>query len=133
MNERGEMISELKKKVIPILKESGFKGSFPNFRRVSRDTLNLITFQFDKWGGGFCIEIANGNPQGFTYGGEFIETKNIRPYHLVNRIRLGATDANEDYWFRYDNNNNNYSLTSEDVLNKLPVAEEWFIHNAIII
>ncbi len=52
--------------VIPELRKLQFKGTFPHFRRVSDRKLNLLTFQFDKYGGGFIIEIANCDAKGFT-------------------------------------------------------------------
>nr|WP_268888411.1 DUF4304 domain-containing protein [Heyndrickxia shackletonii] len=42
------MISALKKIVVPELRERGFKGSFPHFRRIFENKIDLITFQFDK-------------------------------------------------------------------------------------
>jgi len=56
--ERDKMVEALKKSVVPKLKEMGFKGSFPHFRRANETAIHLLTFQFDKWGGGFVIEIA---------------------------------------------------------------------------
>jgi hypothetical protein len=56
---RKKMIKHLSEIVIPVLREKGFKGSFPHFRRITNDRINLLTFQFDRYGGGFVIEITN--------------------------------------------------------------------------
>ncbi len=63
---RSEMQQSLKERVIPVLREKGFKGYFPHFRRIVGGQVHLLTFQFDKWGGGFVIEIAHCAAEGFT-------------------------------------------------------------------
>jgi hypothetical protein len=52
------MEAELKSAVVPKLRSHGFKGSYPHFRRFADERIDLLTFQHDKWGGGFVIEIA---------------------------------------------------------------------------
>jgi hypothetical protein len=49
------MIKLLKGIFIPLLRDRNFKGSFPHFRRTENGRTNLLTFQFDKNGGGFVI------------------------------------------------------------------------------
>jgi len=56
--ERDKMIAALKEHVIPVLRERGFKGSFPHFRRLSRRFIHILSFQFSSWGGGFVVEAA---------------------------------------------------------------------------
>lgn len=43
------MIAALKAVFVPVLRERGFKGSFPHFRRIRPDRIDLLTVQFDKW------------------------------------------------------------------------------------
>jgi hypothetical protein len=57
--ERDQMIATLKEYVLPVLKARGYKGSFPHFRRPTDFAIHLLNFQFDKWGGGFVVEIAS--------------------------------------------------------------------------
>ena len=81
-----EMIKYLSELVIPVLRRKGFKGSFPHFRRLTSDRINLLTFQFDKYGRGFVIEIANCKVTGFTtYWGEKIQPNKLTAHDLVNR------------------------------------------------
>jgi len=47
-DERDRMIETLKEYVVPVLRERGFKGSFPHFRRPTATAIHLLTFQFDK-------------------------------------------------------------------------------------
>src|SRR5208282_3539740 len=55
---RDDMISSLKSLFVSALRERGFKGSLPHFRRPTQDRIDLLTIQFDRWGGGFVIEIS---------------------------------------------------------------------------
>ncbi|MGM0875889.1 MAG: DUF4304 domain-containing protein [Bacillota bacterium] len=43
--ERDAMINSLKQIVIPILRERGFKGSFPHFYRKLDNQTDLLMFQ----------------------------------------------------------------------------------------
>jgi len=52
--------------VIPTIRNLGFQGSFPQFRRTRDGSPNLLTFQFDRRAGGFIIELANWNEAEFT-------------------------------------------------------------------
>jgi Domain of unknown function (DUF4304) len=61
-----DMISSLKKLFVPALRERGFKGSLPHFRRIGKNQIDLLTVQFDRHGGGFVIEISKCPPEGLT-------------------------------------------------------------------
>src|SRR5262245_45770115 len=47
------MRAALKRVVVPELHRRGFAGTLPHFRRVVGARLAVMSFQFDKWGGGF--------------------------------------------------------------------------------
>ena len=67
--ERREKMDEaIKEIVIPFLREKGFKGSYPHFRREQGDKLNLLTFQFSLSGPKFVVEISNCPLKGFNPG-----------------------------------------------------------------
>lgn len=101
--DRERMIEVLKSVVIPALRSRGFKGSFPHFRRSADTAIHLLTFQFDKWGGGFVVEIATCPKDGLTmHWGEFVPPNKVTAHHVNSRLRLGAKDSNNDHWFRYD-------------------------------
>jgi hypothetical protein len=75
-SERDNMIIELKSMVVPELRNKRFKGSFPHFRRISEDKIDLITFQFDRYGGGFVVEVGVCPPEGLLSLG-------VRKYHQI--------------------------------------------------
>jgi hypothetical protein len=66
LSPRQLMDQALKAYVVPVLREHGFTGSLPHFRRLRSDCIDLLTFQFDKKGGGFAIETAHCGIEGVT-------------------------------------------------------------------
>jgi hypothetical protein len=92
--------------VVPFFRELGFSGSFPNFRRICEPKIHLLTFQFNRHGGSFVVEIAVCGIDGFTtVWGEKIPAKKISAHdlHPNKRLRLGSrTAGTTDCWFSYD-------------------------------
>jgi hypothetical protein len=100
---RDEMIAELKRVAVPVLRSHGFKGSFPHFRRESGTRIDLLTFQFSTGGGEFVVEIGSFPVAGYELYGKLIPTAEVKMRHLLRRLRLGAKDESSDHWFNYDN------------------------------
>ncbi len=137
--EHERMVKALKEIVVIKLRERGFRGSFPHFRRPGKEKIDLLTFQFDKWGGGFVIEISQCPPDGIkTYFGKALPPdKQIPPgkvtawhMHPAERFRLqpgqGSSPAD---WFRYDNPlrfGDVFEKTAKEVLPFLEQAEKWW-------
>lgn len=99
------MIRSLKEIVIPTLRSKGFRGSFPHFRRLSAGQLDLLSFQFNQYGGGFVVELSYCPAGGFVASwGKTIPEKDVNVWymHPNRRIRLGSTPGAPDHWFRYD-------------------------------
>jgi hypothetical protein len=113
---RREMEAALKRNVAPELRRAGFTGSFPHFRRV-REAVDLITFQFDRHGGGFVIEVAKGEPAGFTtHWGKHIPANKLTAWdlHPDQRRRLKpSSGSGTDSWFRYDSSRPFESVAAE--------------------
>jgi hypothetical protein len=132
--ERDKMIASLKAIVVPILREKGFKGSFPHFRRIKDNKIDLMTFQFDRYGGGFVIEVAGCPPKGYTtHWGEEIPPNKVKAHDLnpPNRKRLKDKDGQ---WFRYDGKNlfgNIYDKVAKEVLKHLKEAEDYWENTGI--
>ena len=125
---RSSMDLELKSVVVPQLRLAGFKGSLPHFRRVTDGQIDLLTFQFDRNGGGFLIEISRCALVGTTTPwGKAIGPKAVTAWdmHPDRRYRLKPSEGNGvDSWFRFDSNS--ISVCSEQVLQSLSKAEQWW-------
>jgi Domain of unknown function (DUF4304) len=124
-----DMIDALKKLFVPALRERGFKGSFPHFRRSYKDRIDLLTVQFDRHGGGFIIEISKCSPEGYTTSwGKKIPPNKVTAWdmHPHNRRRFGSRRLGEDgHWFRFDDGTPT-DVVARSVLNFLPEADsQW--------
>lgn len=128
---RTKMISALKETVIPKLRAAGFSGSFPHFRRPKDDVIDLLTFQFNKWGGSFVVEVASCPATGAKiYTGEIVSPKTVTAHDINCRLRLGSNPPKKmDYWFDFASvtyGEKIYRMAAEDVLAHLPQAERYW-------
>lgn len=126
---RLKMISALRNNVVTTLREKGFKGSFPHFRRITDKKIDLLTFQFDKYGGGFVVEVAKCSPKGLTHHwGEKVPPNKVTAHDVHPDDRLRLNDGPDD-WFRYDLANapeSIYEKVAIEVLNHLDEAEAYW-------
>jgi len=128
MTTRDEMTSALKRIVVPDLRRRGFTGSFPHFRRIGETRIDLLTFQFDKWGGGFVAELSKCGLEGVTLPwGEKIPPRKVtaRDLHPEDRFRLGSGGPGADHWYRFDGGEP-AELAAREVLNDMDAAENWW-------
>ncbi len=134
-SDRKEMIKKLNELVVPTLRQLDFKGSFPHFRRFTVDKINLLTFQFDRYGGGFVIEISNCKRGDFeTSYGLLIKENKLTAHDFNKRKRIQsnmkASNSSTEDWFRFDNaiigHGNVYEKVCKDVLSKLTYAEDYW-------
>jgi hypothetical protein len=61
---RDKMIAALQKCVVPVLRTEGFRGTFPDFRRLTENAIHLLTFQFNKWGALSRLRLRVALPRG---------------------------------------------------------------------
>jgi hypothetical protein len=132
-NERLAMTNALKKIVVPYLREQGFKGSFPHFRRQNENQIDLITLQFNRYGGSFVVELAVCAAEGVTMSwGEEIPPNKVTAHDINDRYRLreNIKDANE-HWFNYETakDEEDYVFVASKVLNLLHVSDRNWIRS----
>jgi hypothetical protein len=130
-NARAMMNNALKKIVIPILREHTFKGSLPHFRRKNENNIDLITFQFNKWGGSFVVELASCSIEGLTtHWGEHILPNKVTAHDINKRYRLGAKSEDEDgIWFDFEQakTEEDYEKVASNVLGFLNIIDRSWI------
>ena len=109
----------IKEHLIPGLRERGFKGSLPHFRRITESGVHLLTFQLDKWGSGdFVAEIAKAPIGLISVGwGDPIPSNKLTAHDLFDRLRLGSSDTSSDHWFKYTDFSANPSRFSGQFFN----------------
>lgn len=100
---RKNMMEAIKEFIVPVLRKQGFKGSFPHFRRKNESNIDLITFQFNRWGGSFVVELATCPIEGVTMSwGEKIPPNKVTAHHINERYRLGSSRNEPDKWFEFE-------------------------------
>jgi hypothetical protein len=128
------MRSALAARVVPALRERGMRGSFPHFRRIGPSSTDLLTFQFDKYGGGFVIELGVGPADEFvTDWGARIPAGRLTAFDvpLAARARLQPRPGSADSWFRYEaglfrRGAARFERAARQVLEVLPHADAWW-------
>ena len=124
---RLKMNNALKKIVIPYLREHHFKGSFPHFRRKNNTHMDLITFQFNRYGGSFVVELATCPLIGLTTSwGEDIPFNKVTAHDVSSRYRLIQDLENEsnasNQWFNYED------MTSEQQFEQVAYTVKHLLH-----
>lgn len=133
--DRDEMHRALAGRVMPALRERGFRGSFPHLRRLKPTGTDLLSFQFDKWGGGFVIELGAGpagdftTPWGATIAAAKLTSMDV-PLTARARLRPGR-DGSTESWFRFDgapalNGPTPFERAATEVLELLAQADAWW-------
>lgn len=103
---RKKMEATLKSLVIPKLRDIGFKGSFPHFRRQAESHVELLTFQFNLSGGSFVIESSVCTPKALEqHWNSALTLKTVTAHDIGNRYRLGASAKGSDHWFVFGKRN----------------------------
>ena len=120
---------EIKATIVPELRKYNFKESFPHFRRTHKDgKFDYLSFQFNKYGGSFIVELASAYPYK-GWEGNFYYWKEITPEFLkkshygYTKERLRLKPDGED-WFQFDEQN--YKKTVESALEKILVNLNYF-------
>ena len=133
--ERAQMEAALRAVVVPLLRQLGFRGSLPHFRRVTTDSVDLISFQYDRSGGGFVVEVARGGASGYTSSWgksippEKLTAPDVHP-HFRPRLSPQGIAPGSDHWFRFDLGTHSLServnRAAQAVASCLPQAEQWW-------
>jgi len=124
------MNNAIKEITVPFLRQQGFKGSFPHFRRLKDDRINLLTFQFSLSSSKFVVEISNCSPKGIVtlWGKEIIPSK-CNAHDMYTRLRIGSVKNRGDYWFDFNKEsfwNNIYKKRAKEIIDLWDEAEKWW-------
>ncbi|WP_136419982.1 DUF4304 domain-containing protein [Herbaspirillum sp. ST 5-3] len=134
MSREGDLIRrELKKHVIPRLEELGFSGKGLYFQR-KREVLDLLDFQYWKYGGEFLLEFAScelGDLK--TSWGEIVPENKITVAHIspLKRARLqqqGPTRGKNFGGFAFEgfaDDQERYESLARQVAMLLPQVDLW--------
>lgn len=126
------MRDALQRILVPFLKIEGLTGKFPNFQREENGQLHLLSVQFDKYGGGLCLEFAN-HPPGDSEipWGEVVSQEKITVGHtaLDERVRLqenSSKNSTREDWFRFDQlKEGQYEDLANHIVHLFPQVNQW--------
>ncbi|MBX9939237.1 MAG: DUF4304 domain-containing protein [Candidatus Obscuribacterales bacterium] len=136
MPESDRMREQLRREVLPYLRSLGFKGSLPHLRRVHEKGIDLLCFQFNKWGEPKLVleygYTGRFEPWSFGYGDMRTTTeKNVVVWDLdlgyrgrLNPMNTNAQNDYPEYWFSYEDRR--YFECAKEILDCYPIAEKWF-------
>lgn len=101
MTNKEIMRSALDAHVVSRLRELGFIGRYPHFRRESGNAVDLLSFQTNAWGGSFTVEISaifpgSAKPNYELRDGKTEQTMTVE--YTVKRHRLAGM---YNGWFHY--------------------------------
>ncbi len=120
------MRTALKKLVIPNLLEKGFVGEYPHYKKTYDDRIELLSFDTNKWGNSFTVEISTVFLPSSKRGNNFSDSKN-KDYNNATvwdtnyRYRLrGMFDG----WFSYDDEF--YDKVCDEVNKQMEDAYKWW-------
>lgn len=100
MRNRDIMLNALNSTVVKELKSQGFTGKYPHFKREKKNCIELISFQTNKYGGSFTVEVSAIFPDSKVTNliDENIEISKANVFCTNERYRLkGMFDG----WFYY--------------------------------
>ncbi len=122
----------LRKNLVPMLEAEGFHGKFPDFQRLEKEDLHLLSIVFDKNGGGFFLEFTSHPPGNMeTSWGEIIPEKEltVAHTHFEGRARLqqnGHPNSLSEDWFRFEKlSESEIGRLVQHVGNLIPQVNHW--------
>jgi len=95
----------LRETVLPELRAQGFTGSLPHLRRIRSDRIDLISFQYSRYGGKFVVELSQCGPEGVKHDwGKEIQPNKVTAHDLFSsdRNRLSSRAGWRGQWFVFD-------------------------------
>ena len=110
---------------------SGFKSSFLHLCRDCGQYRHLVSFQFNKHGESFVVEVGRCSAQELERSGRPNPSNEITVFHLqsAERIRLGREPSEADHWFHFDRGLpwRRYNRAAKAVIPYLQAeAEDWW-------
>ena len=96
-------------------------------------TIDLLTFQFNRYGGSFVVEVSSCPAVGAKFPwGDLIDTDLVTAHDMGDRLRLGSRPPKvEDHWFEYSDDGKKhsqpkYESAAKHVLAFLSQAEDYW-------
>ena len=126
---------EIRATIMPELRARGFSGRFPHFRRLhDGGRVDFLSFQFNRYGGGFLAEMAIAYPERGARGNFYF--KGAVTAEVIGQADVGSTrnrlrivPRGED-WFAYDAEH--YRETVADAKRGILRRMDYFEKSAVV-
>jgi hypothetical protein len=131
MSANRKMLEALESLAGPVLRERGFVGRFPVFRRTQNGELHILELQFSVYGPAFRLNLGVCSAKGITTKwGEFVPADKVTTGHDVERTyfldpRNITEGKSKEHWFGFSEGN--VKQIAQDFLKNLEIAETWFL------
>ncbi len=126
-----QMKGALRQYLAPALLARGFVGQFPVIRRVRASELDILELQFDKYGGGFRLNLGVCPSEGVTtswgkkiapeemrFGYPMTRSYYLEPRHVTQNRSAGV-------WFCF--NEQNIIEVAKSMLAHVELIDHWFL------
>jgi hypothetical protein len=110
LDNRREIIEVLDRIVVRSLKQRGFVGRFPHFRRITSDRIDLLSFFFMPKGHGFVFKFGRCGPGGLVKrNGKRVPPEKVTTGDLMLMqlawISPDTRSNSPEFWFQYQPEN----------------------------
>lgn len=96
------MREELTRVAVPRLRELGFVGKLPSFRRIKAEGQHeALDIQFNKYGGSFAVNLKIIEPSDDFMSRRFDELNVLRSQRLGTRKKRMKQKFDMDHWFKF--------------------------------
>jgi hypothetical protein len=87
VGQTGDVVKEILKRVAPILRALGFRGSGQNYRKTEGDFVFVVNFQGSRWGDNFYVNL--GAQPAFIPAEGDADLDKLKEYECILRRRVG--------------------------------------------
>ena len=101
MTNKELMRAALRRFTIPLLRERGFTGTYPHFRREKENCIELLSFQTNAWGGAFTVEVSAVFPGSSDTNYPLAGGKNPETLTAFDTNRRHRLPGMYNHWFHY--------------------------------
>lgn len=95
------MIEALHRYVVPGLKARHFTGRFPDFRRISSTSVDLLSIHFARHAPAFAVEVSCAPLSGLTVVGKLVPAEELTAWHATASARFRIGPDGPDQWFSF--------------------------------
>lgn len=99
--DRNKMIEAFHLHVAPVLAARNFTGRFPDFRRLSTNSVHLLSIHFARHKAAYAAEISCAPLTGLNVAGKLVPAEELTAWHVMGASRFRIGPDSPDQWFSF--------------------------------